>query len=403
MRYAVVSDIHGNLQAWQAVLRDIETLGVDSTICLGDIVGYGPRPAEVFESVWEHADHFLLGNHDAVVAGQLNPEIFSDHAKRMIDWTMKKLDPTVHDLLTDLPYIIEGQGFTLSHAELAQPDRFAYIDNEQDAAENFSTCEEPVLFVGHSHVPRIFVLHEASGEVGELPVHDFAAGEGQRYIVNVGSVGDPRDGRTLASYCIYDSDKQSIFHRSVEFDIEAFRTDFETFEISEKPWFLVCWDRQGAGSRRVDDWSRNVRTVVRPKKRIVIRRMQSESEEIEQEPFAAEPIQDGKETLKANAREEVLSGALAEKLRKQKVEAAEARKRKEAEEAEQAEIKAEVLRKRKLELAEAVEERKKAKLKKREELKRKKEAERERVRQQIEMRRRLAAEKNANRPDGGSR
>lgn len=288
MRYAIVSDIHGNLQAWEAVLKDIAADGVDATICLGDIVGYGPRPAEVLESVWEQATDIALGNHDAVIGGQLDPEIFTENARRMIDWTMETLDPALHDLLAELPYVLEGDGFTMAHAELTQPDRFAYIDNEQDAAENFSAGDQTILFVGHSHVPKIFVLHKDSGDVGELPLHDLVASEDQRYIINVGSVGDPRDGRTLASYCLYDSDKQSVSHRSVPFDIEEFRADLEARNVPVKPWFLMCWDKQGAGSRRIDDWSKNVRAVVRPKKRIVVRRMQRAPEDNEQSRLAAE-------------------------------------------------------------------------------------------------------------------
>jgi predicted phosphodiesterase len=288
MRYAIVSDIHGNQQAWKSVLEDIASVGVDEIICLGDIVGYGPCPTEVLESVWEQAADIVLGNHDAVVGGQLDPEIFTENAKRMINWTMETLDPALHHLLADVPYVLEGDGFAMAHAELAFPDRFAYIDNEQDAAENFSAGDQRILFVGHSHVPKIFVLHEDSGDVGQLPVHDLVTGEGQRYIVNVGSVGDPRDGRTLASYCLFDSDKQLISHRSVTFDIEEFRADLESRRVPVKPWFLMCWDKQGAGSRRIDEWSKNVRTVVRPKKRIVIRRIQREVEDSEQSRLVAE-------------------------------------------------------------------------------------------------------------------
>ena len=348
MRYAIVSDIHGNQQAWKAVLEDIASVGVDETICLGDIVGYGPCPAEVLESVWERAADIVLGNHDAVVGGQLDPEIFTENAKRMINWTMETLDPALHHLLADVPYVLEGDGFTMAHAELTEPDRFAYIDNEQDAAENFTTGDQPILFVGHSHVPKIFVLDEDSGDVGQLPVHDLVAREGQRYIVNVGSVGDPRDGRTLASYCLFDSDKQLVSHRSVAFDIEEFRADLESRCVPVKPWFLMCWDKQGAGSRRIDEWSKNVRTVVRPKKRIVIRRMRKTIEDSRQARLETEQalarkreiqrsVEDAKEARierqrLLERRREGEGAAVREALRLRREAAAVARKKREEEE-----------------------------------------------------------------------
>ena len=103
MRYAIVSDIHSNLQAWNAVLIDIHSMGVDRIICLGDVVGYGPDPAAVLTSVHSHVHHLLLGNHDAVIGNRLDVEIFNDQACKIIEWTKERLDDSAVQLFAELP------------------------------------------------------------------------------------------------------------------------------------------------------------------------------------------------------------------------------------------------------------------------------------------------------------
>lgn len=282
MRYAIVSDIHGNLQAWDAVQQDIAGLRADATLCLGDMVGYGPRPAEILECVWEHATDIVIGNHDGVVANRVDPEIFNDGARRMIDWTIDALGPDIPGLLAGLPSVLEGDGFTLTHAELEDPERYGYIETEEEVAENFQAGDQPILFVGHSHLPRIFALDKASGSMCEYPLHELTVREEERYIINVGSVGDPRDGRLLASYCLYDSDAKTVVHRSVPFDIEAYRADLAACQVPIQPWFLMCWDKQTTGAKAIDELSVDIRKIVRPKKKIIIRRLDREIDEAEQ-------------------------------------------------------------------------------------------------------------------------
>ncbi|MFP6906907.1 MAG: metallophosphoesterase family protein, partial [Verrucomicrobiota bacterium] len=234
MRYALVSDIHANEQAWEAVLADTVKAGVDGIICLGDIVGYGPRPARVLESVYEHTDMFLLGNHDAVTCGRFDSDCFNDEAREIIEWTGRQLNESAIDFFNQVPMMILGDTFALSHAEFAVPERFDYIYDPAEAMESFRAVEQQFLFCGHTHFPGTIRLLPDGGPDYRKPA-DFKMEEGFRYLVNVGSVGDPRNGDTRASYVIYDLDQESVAFRNVPFDIEAYRLDIEYAGIPTKP------------------------------------------------------------------------------------------------------------------------------------------------------------------------
>ena len=108
MRYAIVSDIHANIRAWEAVLADIRSQRVDVIVCLGDVVGYGPKPAEVLEAVRSVTDHFVLGNHDAAAVGMMDYSIFNDHDRQAIEWTIKELSPDAKQFLSSVPLAIEA-------------------------------------------------------------------------------------------------------------------------------------------------------------------------------------------------------------------------------------------------------------------------------------------------------
>jgi len=429
MRYAIVSDIHGNLQAWDAVQQDIADLQVDATLCLGDMVGYGPRPQEVVERVWEQATDIVIGNHDGVIPNRVHPEIFNDDPRRMIDWTMDALGPDIPGLLADLPSVLEDDDFTLAHAELADPERYGYIDTVEDIAENFDAGDQPILFVGHSHIPKILAMATATNAIYELPLCDLQLREEQRYIINVGSVGDPRDGRTLASYCLYDSEARRVSHRSVPFDIEAYRADILARRVPIQPWFLMCGDRQTAEAKAIDELSVDIRTIVRPKKKIIVRRLDREIDEAEKarrleikqtleraRDARLEQQRHRRETILAarRKREEAEQAAAEEALEKRRerkrenTQLMDESKRREAETAASlaemircqkaekrrlAAEKAEQIRQRKLALAKAAERRTDEKLRAREEAR---EAERKRVRKLIALKKQQAAQKRKN-------
>ena len=222
MRYALVSDIHANLPAWNAVLADIAAQKIRRIICLGDVVGYGPQPEAVLESVYRHVDYFVMGNHDAVVAGRMSDDSFNDLAKAMIRWTAARLPVKARAFLAEQPLVLEAKTFVCAHGSLDRPQAFNYILSPQEALDTWSATDKPVVFIGHSHIPAIFVLGE-SGTPHLIPSQDFVVEEGKRYIVNVGSVGDPRDADARASYCLFDDALGVVAFRRVPFDYEAVR------------------------------------------------------------------------------------------------------------------------------------------------------------------------------------
>ncbi|MFW5915568.1 MAG: metallophosphoesterase [Planctomycetota bacterium] len=228
MRIAFISDIHGNLQAWKAVHSDILAQDVDRIICLGDIVGYGPSPAQVLTEVYESVHHFVLGNHDAVIAGSLEPNGFNSYARELIDIHRDNLGEKAVDFFRGLPLAVRNSTFRCSHGNPATPRQFGYVFGEEEARAAWRGTEHRLMFVGHTHRAA---LHElADGDMyrscrpAELPVY---LDDDTRYIINTGSVGMPRDEDFRASYTIYDSDEDSVSWQRVAYDIDAFIDDVE--------------------------------------------------------------------------------------------------------------------------------------------------------------------------------
>jgi predicted phosphodiesterase len=222
VRYAIVSDIHANLQAWNAVLTDIAAQRVGRILCLGDSVGYGPNPSEVLESVYRHVDAFCMGNHDAAVCGKLDPGLFNERARRLLDWTRTRLSDKAARFLASQPLTLAGPGFRCAHGDFTEPAAFNYIEEAEDAARSWSAASEPLLFTGHTHLPALFVIG-ASGATHPLPPQDFVIEPGKRYLVNPGSAGNPRADEALASYCLWDDEAGSVVWRTVPFDLDAYR------------------------------------------------------------------------------------------------------------------------------------------------------------------------------------
>ena len=242
MRYAIISDLHANKQAFKAVLTDIKSIGADQIICLGDVIGYGPRPAEVLELAYNNISYFVLGNHDAVVAKIMSPDCFNEKARRLIDWTCSQLDSKAAEFFRAAPLLLTGENFRCVHAEFEEPRRFGYILDNPAALKSFDITEEQLLFVGHSHVPGIFVLGE-SGRPHWMHTQDFATEPVKRYIVNVGSVGQPRDADCRASYAILDTDTQGVLFRRIPFDVDAYRSDLRKQKLPEtSSYFLKIAD-----------------------------------------------------------------------------------------------------------------------------------------------------------------
>ncbi len=230
MRYAIISDIHANQQAWKATLLDIRSLGSDGILCLGDLVGYGPAPAAVLESIYENVDHVVLGNHDAAVCGRMDPCHFNDGARRIVDWTRHQLNEDALAFLQQLPLTLKAGQFACSHGDMAEPGRFNYVIDPADALPSWKCDPSPMIFVGHSHDPAIFVTGP-SGTPHRVAPQDFMMEENKRYIVNVGSVGQPRDGDARVSYCLFDTEEKTITWRRLPFDLDAYRADMQAANL----------------------------------------------------------------------------------------------------------------------------------------------------------------------------
>lgn len=220
MKVAIISDIHSNLEALQAVMRDAEARGAEGVWCLGDIVGYGPDPSEVIAELRRREAALVAGNHDLAVAGRMGLEEFNPVAARAAEWTRGRLSQAERDFLGGLPLTrIEGT-FTLVHGSLRSPE-WEYLLSPEQAAAHLALQTTPYSAVGHSHLP--FTARETEGAPVMAPLADgeaFPLGE-QRLIINPGGAGQPRDGDRRAPYMLYDEDAAAIALHRVPYDFET--------------------------------------------------------------------------------------------------------------------------------------------------------------------------------------
>lgn len=252
MRYAIFSDIHANLRAWESVLEDIRAGQVDVLICLGDVVGYGPKPVEVLESIRSVTPNFVMGNHDAAAIGAMDYSVFNDHARHAVEWTAEALTDEAREFLASVPIAIEAGEILFVHAEVSEPGRFDYIIDQESARENFEAGEHFVTFVGHTHHPKVYE-QTGQGMIEEHPAQDCTLKRSSRYIVNVGSVGEPRTAEDLrARYVIYDAEKRKVEFRAVEFDIAGYRRDLDQTRLEVTPFFLTVYEQDTA--LLAEDW-----------------------------------------------------------------------------------------------------------------------------------------------------
>lgn len=222
MRYLVFSDIHGNLEALEAVLKEARKKRIDYYLFLGDLVGYGASPNEVIQQV-QALGHLSVvrGNHDKAVAGLDSIQTFNPIAAAGIEWTRKSLNKKYLHFLASLaksPLIVH-EAITICHG--APFDEDYYIFGEFDAAEAFSYISTPVCFFGHTHFPFVYVEREEMVEgtfIEKFPA-EIKLEKGARYLINPGSVGQPRDRDPRAAYAVYDSKNNRLKFNRVEYDI----------------------------------------------------------------------------------------------------------------------------------------------------------------------------------------
>jgi diadenosine tetraphosphatase ApaH/serine/threonine PP2A family protein phosphatase len=219
VRYGFVADIHGNIDALKAILKSIYDDGnIDQMFCGGDIVGYGANPSECIALVRDLGWPVVAGNHDYAALGRMDLSYFNPLAKEAIEWTAEALLEEDRKWLEHLPLLQEGDSFTLVHGTLDRPDAFGYILSELDARTTLRILKKDFCFTGHSHYPCLFIEQEndlvfTRDEVATVD-------KLERALVNVGSVGQPRDGDPRACWIVFDVEARTVTTHRVPYDIE---------------------------------------------------------------------------------------------------------------------------------------------------------------------------------------
>jgi diadenosine tetraphosphatase ApaH/serine/threonine PP2A family protein phosphatase len=220
MRVALISDIHSNLEALEAVMRDMRRQKVDDVVCLGDVVGYGADPGPCLDIVRERKWICLLGNHDEAATGAMDLEGYSELAKAGMIYSRRMLNPDQKKWLASRPYKAKAHGVQLVHSSLHEPEEWNYIIDELAAELNFLEQTLWVCFHGHTHVSCVWERHE-DGMTLETGPRQRSLNKQSRYLINVGSVGQPRDRNPRACYVIWEPLVQRVVFRRVVYDIEA--------------------------------------------------------------------------------------------------------------------------------------------------------------------------------------
>ncbi len=244
MNLAIISDVHGNAPALEAVLADIESAGLDEIWCLGDVVGYGAQPDECAQLVAEHCSLCLVGNHDLAALGELDITAFSPAASAAVKWTQENAASGTFEFLRGLKPSLEDREVALYHASPRDPV-WEYVLWPDQAAECIAAQAKRVSMIGHSHVALFFVVPEDSSpnETGHITVDARGAQAGagtaldlttDRWLINPGSVGQPRDGDPRAAWLELDTENWAATYRRVTYDIEAAASAIEDADLPEQ-------------------------------------------------------------------------------------------------------------------------------------------------------------------------
>jgi predicted phosphodiesterase len=216
MRIALFGDIHANLEALEAVLKDASEHGVSEYVCMGDIVGYNADPSACLERVRAMNCPTVKGNHDEDASGNHSLDSMNPVAATALEWTRQQLTDEQRQWLARLRMVRQVSDFTVVHSTLDQPANWNYVTNRFDAMSNFSYQFTQICFHGHTHVPRVYMKTD---KVQEIFTDSVVIEDGAKYFINVGSVGQPRDGDWRACYVLFDLEHQMVVFRRVEYDI----------------------------------------------------------------------------------------------------------------------------------------------------------------------------------------
>ena len=222
MRYGIFSDVHANLEALERVLGAYKSESIDKYICVGDIVGYAANPQECIDKVRSLCMVSVAGNHDWASIGFTPLDYFNPLAKEAVLWTSRKLNEHARACLESLKLIYTNEDLTVVHGTLDSPGDFNYMNDGYAARQTFAILERDICFVGHTHVAGFFIREENGGVSYRQDVH-INIEKRKKYIVNTGSVGQPRDGNPSSAYCIYDTAEKELYIKRIDYDIQSAR------------------------------------------------------------------------------------------------------------------------------------------------------------------------------------
>jgi diadenosine tetraphosphatase ApaH/serine/threonine PP2A family protein phosphatase len=230
-RYAIIGDIHGNWEALTAVLKDCEANSVEAYICIGDIVGYNADPGICVDKIRELNCICVSGNHDYYCSHSSSLDDFHPLAADVISWTREQLTAEQIQFLRNLELTKKVAGFTIVHSTLDMPEKWGYVFDSLEADASLSYQTTSVCFSGHTHVPVVF---EKASTVRRLPPNRVKIVTGKKYFINVGSIGQPRDGDPRACYVLYDLKNQEVVYRRIPYDIATTQTKIRKANLPER-------------------------------------------------------------------------------------------------------------------------------------------------------------------------
>lgn len=235
-RVGIFSDIHGNVQALRRVLQELDALSADFIVCCGDVVGYGANPNECIDVLRERKIPTIAGNHDHAALTKIDITYFNEVAKRAITWTRETLTPENEQFLRELPMYLNLEDMLFVHSSPRNPESWNYVITMGDARQSFQHYGQRLCFIGHSHTP--FIVENCESKLSCPAIPSIKLRQGCRYLVNVGSVGQPRDRNPDACFALYDRENMQVEIHRVEYDFakaqEQIRLQGLPIELAER-------------------------------------------------------------------------------------------------------------------------------------------------------------------------
>jgi predicted phosphodiesterase len=218
MKYGIISDIHGNQEALDVAVRHLEAMGVDEFVCLGDVVGYGADPNSCMKIVRGLTNRIVAGNHDHAAVGLTDLQHFNQYAKEAALWTARHLDIEHQECIKELPLSLSLEHALAVHATPQEPQRWAYLMTHFQFVASFEHFGQKICFIGHSHQPLLY--EKGSESIGPVNETKLSLAQDSRYIINVGSVGQPRDNDSRLCCCVYDSSEMTVELVRLEYNVD---------------------------------------------------------------------------------------------------------------------------------------------------------------------------------------